>query len=141
MFYIIIKYAQLVDNSAQLGAYNSHNSALNSTSFYIFHEFLKMVHEEERKEWEYISKKEFNSETKDFRRVLCNYIRWDFHIREGGERFFILSLASSQEKVIAQIIMNEEIATELRNAIDKLLAGQIEGEEEKKKEEEDVMFV
>jgi len=100
-----------------------------------------MVYGEERKDWEYISRKEFNSETKDFRRVLCNYIRWDFHIRGGGERFFILSLASSQEKVIAQIIMNEEIATELRNAIDKLLAGQIEEEEEeKKKEEEDVMF-
>jgi len=97
--------------------------------------------QERSKEWEYISKKEFNSETKDFKRVLCNYIRWDFHIRESGERFFILSLASSQEKVIAQIIMNEEIATELRNAIDRLLKGEIvEEEEEKKKEEEDVMF-
>ena len=97
--------------------------------------------QERSKEWEYISKKQFNNETKDFKRVLCNYIRWDFHIRESGERFFILSLASSQEKVIAQIIMNEEIATELRNAIDKLLAGRIEEEEEeKKKEEEDVMF-
>ena len=93
---------------------------------------------ERRKEWEYISKKQFNSETKDFKRVLCNYIRWDFHIRESGERFFILSLASSQERLIAQIIMSEEIATELRNAIDKLLAGQIE--EEEKKEGEDVMF-
>ena len=97
-----------------------------------------MVYGEERKDWEYISKKEFNSETKDFRRVLCNYIRWDFHIRESGERFFILSLASSQERLIAQIIMNEEIATELRNAIDKLLTGQIE--EEKKEKEEDIMF-
>jgi len=97
--------------------------------------------QERSKEWEYISKKQFNSETKDFKRVLCNYIRWDFHIRESGERFFILSLASSQERLIAQIIMNEEIATELRNAIDKLLTGQIEEEEkEKKKEEEDVMF-
>jgi len=96
--------------------------------------------QEERKEWEYISKKQFNSETKDFKRVLCNYIRWDFHIRESGERFFILSLASSQERLIAQIIMNEEIATELRNAIDKLLAGQIEEEEEEKKKEEDIMF-
>ena len=94
--------------------------------------------EERNKDWEFISKKQFNNETKDFKRVLCNYIRWDFHIRESGERFFILSLASSQEKVIAQIIMNEEIATELRNAIDKLLAGQIE--EEEKKEEGDVMF-
>ena len=98
--------------------------------------------QERSKDWEYISKKQFNSETKDFKRVLCNYIRWDFHIRENGERFFILSLASSQEKVIAQIIMNEEIATELRNAIDKLLAGQIGEEEEEKKKggEEDVMF-
>mgnify|MGYP000359585735 CR=1 FL=1 len=95
--------------------------------------------QERSKEWEYISKKQFNSETKDFKRVLCNYIRWDFHIRENGERFFILSLASSQEKVIAQIIMNEEIATELRNAIDKLLKGEIVEEEEKKKEE-DIMF-
>ena len=34
----------------------------------------------------------------------------------------------------------EEIATELRNAIDKLLAGQIEEEEEEKKKEEDIMF-
>jgi len=95
--------------------------------------------QERSKEWEYISKKQFNSETKDFKRVLCNYIRWDFHIRESGECFFILSLASSQEKVIAQIIMNEEIATELRNAIDKLLKGEIVEEEEKKKEE-DIMF-
>ena len=94
--------------------------------------------QERSKEWEYISKKQFNSETKDFKRVLCNYIRWDFHIRESGERFFILSLASSQERLIAQIIMNEEIATELRNAIDKLLTGQIE--EEKKEKEEDIMF-
>ena len=97
--------------------------------------------QERSKDWEYISKKEFNNETKDFKRVLCNYIRWDFHIRESGERFFILSLASSQERLIAQIIMNEEIATELRNAIDRLLKGEIvEEEEEKKKEEEDVMF-
>ena len=94
--------------------------------------------QERSKDWEYISKKEFNNETKDFKRVLCNYIRWDFHIRESGERFFILSLASSQERLIAQIIMNEEIATELRNAIDKLLTGQIE--EEKKEKEEDIMF-
>jgi len=96
--------------------------------------------QERSKEWEYISKKQFNSETKDFKRVLCNYIRWDFHIRESGERFFILSLASSQERLIAQIIMSEEIATELRNAIDKLLTGQIGEEEEEKKKEEDVMF-
>jgi len=96
--------------------------------------------QERSKEWEYISKKQFNSETKDFKRVLCNYIRWDFHIRESGERFFILSLASSQEKVIAQIIMNEEIATELRNAIDKLLKGEIVEEEEEKRKEEDIMF-
>ena len=88
----------------------------------------------ERKDWEFISKEAFNNETKDFKRVLCNYIRWDFHIRESGGRFFILSLASSQERLIAQIIMNEEIATELRNAIDKLLTGQIE-EEKKEKEE------
>jgi len=81
-----------------------------------------MVYGEERKDWEYISRKEFNSETKDFRRVLCNYIRWDFHIRESGERFFILSLASSQEKVIAQIIMNEEIAEALRDALNQLLS-------------------
>ena len=81
-----------------------------------------MVYGEERKDWEYISRKEFNSETKDFRRVLCNYIRWDFHIKENGERFFILSLASSQEKVIAQIIMNEEIAEALRDALNQLLS-------------------
>ena len=34
----------------------------------------------------------------------------------------------------------EEIATELRNAIDKLLKGQIEEEEEEKRKEEDIMF-
>jgi len=103
-----------------------------------------MEHKEQRqersKDWEFISKKEFNNETKDFRRILCNYIRWDFHIRESGERFFILSLASSQEGVIAQIIMNEEIATELRNAIDRLLKGEIGEEEEGRRKEEDIMF-
>jgi len=94
--------------------------------------------QERSKEWEYISKKEFNNETKDFKRVLCNYIRWDFHLKEDGRRYFILSLADSRTKTIAQIVLNEEIATELRNAIDKLLTGQIE--EEKKEKEEDIMF-
>ena len=94
----------------------------------------------ERKDWEYISKSEFDAETAGFRRVLCNYIRWDFHLKEDGRRYFILSLADSRTKTIAQIVLNEEIATELRNAIDRLLKGEIVEEEEEKKKEEDIMF-
>ena len=102
---------------------------------------------EERKEWEYIPKSEWNKETRDFKVVRCSLIRWDFYIRENGERFLILSLGSPHEKVIAQVIMNEEVATALRDAINKLLSGQIEEEEEeaeraeaKAKEEHDMMF-
>ena len=82
----------------------------------------------ERKEWEYIPKNEWDKETRDFKVVRCSLIRWDFYIRESGERFFILSLGSPSERVIAQVIMNEEIATALRDAINKLLSGQIEEE-------------
>ena len=108
-----------------------------------------MKEEKERKDWEYISKNEFDAETAGFRRVLCNYIRWDFHLKEDGRCYFILSLADSRTKTIAQIVLNEEIATALRDAIDKLLSGQIEGEEEeegraeakaKEEKEQDVMF-
>jgi len=100
----------------------------------------------ERKEWEYIPKNEWDKETRDFKVVRCSLIRWDFYIRESGERFFILSLGSPSERVIAQVIMNEEIATALRDAINKLLSGQIEEEEgsaeakAKEEKEQDVMF-
>ncbi|MCD6209475.1 MAG: hypothetical protein J7J01_01030 [Methanophagales archaeon] len=101
---------------------------------------------EERKDWEYISKNEFDAETAGFKRVLCNYIRWDFYLKEDGRCYFILSLADSRTKTIAQIALNEEVATALRDAINKLLSGQIEEEgeaervEAKAKEEQDVMF-
>jgi len=100
---------------------------------------------EERKDWEYISKNEFDAETAGFRRVLCNYIRWDFHLKEDGRCYFILSLADSRTKTIAQIVLNEEIAAALRDAINKLLSGQIEEEEKveaeaKEEKERDVMF-
>jgi len=78
--------------------------------------------QEERKEWEYISKEQFNSETKDFKRVLCNYIRWDFYFKEDGRRYFILSLADSRTKTIAQIVLNEKIAETLRDALNQLLS-------------------
>jgi len=84
----------------------------------------------ERKGWEYISKSEFDAETAGFRRVLCNYIRWDFHLKEDGRRYFILSLADSRTKTIAQIVLNEEVARALRDGINKLLSGEIEEEEE-----------
>ena len=83
-----------------------------------------------RKDWEYISKNEFDAETAGFRRVLCNYIRWDFHLKEDGRRYFILSLADSRTKTIAQIVLNEEVARALRDGINKLLSGEIEEEEE-----------
>ena len=91
----------------------------------------------ERKDWEYISKSEFDAETAGFRRVLCNYIRWDFHLKEDGRRYFILSLADSRTKTIAQIVLNEEVARALRDGINKLLSGEIEeeGEEEEVRSE------
>jgi len=91
----------------------------------------------ERKDWEYISKSEFDAETAGFRRVLCNYIRWDFHLLSDGRRYFILSLADSRTKTIAQIVLNEEVARALRDGINKLLSGEIEeeGEEEEVRSE------
>jgi len=91
----------------------------------------------ERKDWEYISKNEFDAETAGFRRVLCNYIRWDFHLKEDGRRYFILSLADSRTKTIAQIVLNEEVARALRDGINKLFSGEIEeeGEEEEVRSE------
>ena len=81
-------------------------------------------------------------------------------MKEDGRRYFILSLADSRTKTIAQIVLNEEVAAALRDAIDKLLSGQIEEGEggeraeakeakererrerkEKREKEEDVMFV
>ena len=46
--------------------------------------------------------KEFDSETACFKRILCDYIRWDFHARERS--FFILTLVDSETKTIAQIV-------------------------------------
>ena len=47
--------------------------------------------------------KEFDSETACFKRILCEYIRWDFHARERS--FFILTLVDSETKTIAQIVL------------------------------------
>jgi len=52
--------------------------------------------------------------------------------------YFMKEVGGREEHTISE--QREEIATELRNAIDKLLKGQIEEEEEEKKKEEDIMF-
>jgi len=71
--------------------------------------------------------KEFDSETACFKRILCDYIRWDFHSRERS--FFILTLVDSETKTIAQIVLNEEVAKALRDALNRVLQKRVESEE------------
>jgi len=69
--------------------------------------------------------KEFDSETACFKS--CDYIRWDFHSRERS--FFILTLVDSETKTIAQIVLNEEVAKALRDALNRVLQKRVESEE------------
>ena len=91
------------------------------------------------KDWEFISREEWEQEVSGFRTIYCKFIRWDIFEKEDGTKVFIISLASPSERIIAQsALSDEEALRQLRDALSQLLSGA--EEEEKKKEEEDVMF-
>ena len=88
----------------------------------------------ERKDWEFISQKEWEREVQNFRTIYCKFIRWDIFEKEDGTKVFIISLASPEHRIITQsALSDEEALRQLRDALSQLLA-------EPQQEKRDVMF-
>ena len=86
----------------------------------------------EGKDWEFISREEWEQEVGSFRKIYCKFVRWDIFEKEDGTKVFFISLASPEERIITQsALSDEEALRRLRDALCQLLA-----ESEKK----DVMF-
>jgi len=87
----------------------------------------------EGKDWEFISRGEWEEEVQDFRRIYCKLIRWDIFEKEDGTKVFFISLASPEERIITQsALSDEEALRRLRDALCQLLA--------ESQEPKDVMF-
>ena len=53
------------------------------------------------KDWQFITRKEWEQEVQDFRTIYCKLVRWDIFEREDGTKVFMISLASPSERIIA----------------------------------------
>ena len=85
----------------------------------------------EGKDWEFISREEWEEEVGSFRRIYCKFVRWDIFEKEDGTKVFFISLASPEERIITQsALSDEEALRRLRDALCQLLA----------ESREDVMF-
>ena len=85
----------------------------------------------EGKDWEFISREEWEQEVGSFRRIYCKFVRWDIFEKEDGTKVFFISLASPEERIITQsALSDEEALRRLRDALCQLLA----------ESREDVMF-
>ena len=77
----------------------------------------------EGKDWEFISREEWEEEVGSFRRIYCKFIRWDIFEKEDGTKVFFISLASPEERIITQsALSDEEALRRLRDALCQLLA-------------------
>ena len=85
----------------------------------------------EGKDWEFISREEWEQEVGSFRKIYCKFVRWDIFEKEDGTKVFFISLASPEERIITQsALSDEEALRRLRDALCQLLA----------ESREDVMF-
>jgi len=77
----------------------------------------------EGKDWEFISREEWEQEVGSFRRIYCKFVRWDIFEKEDGTKVFFISLASPEERIITQsALSDEEALRRLRDALCQLLA-------------------
>jgi len=77
----------------------------------------------EGKDWEFISRREFEAEVAGFKRIYCKLIRWDIFEKENGTKVFMISLASPEHQLIAQSALSDkEALRKLRDALSQLLA-------------------
>ena len=73
----------------------------------------------EGKDWEFISREEWEEEVG----IYCKFIRWDIFEKEDGTKVFFISLASPEERIITQsALSDEEALRRLRDALCQLLA-------------------
>ena len=85
------------------------------------------------KDWQFITRKEWEQEVQDFRTIYCKLVRWDIFEKEDGTKVFMISLASPEERIIAQSALSDKEALgQLRDALCQLLATS---------QEEDRMFL
>ncbi len=74
------------------------------------------------KDWQFITRKEWEQEVQDFRTIYCKFIRWDIFEKEDGTKVFMISLASPSERIIAQSALSDkEALRQLRDALCLLL--------------------
>jgi len=86
-----------------------------------------------RRDWEFISQREWEQEVGSFKRIYCKFVRWDIFEKEDGTKVFFISLASPEERIITQsALSDEEALRRLRDALCQLLA--------ESREMRDVMF-
>ena len=58
----------------------------------------------------------------EFRTIYCKFLRWDVFKGRDGRRIFVISLASPEERIIAQSFLDDvEALQKLRSALNELL--------------------